>query len=76
MAEAIYVDEHLSEAIPAERPTIAAGTPPSTARAIFIHVTPAFDDKTIAQGRETVMRIIGAIAAQRASGATTSRDTE
>ncbi|KAF3936877.1 hypothetical protein ABW19_dt0205792 [Dactylella cylindrospora] len=68
MAAAIYDSEYEPE-YPEPQPVSDPTTdPPTTSRAVFIHVPNEFNDDIIATARETVMRIIGAIAVQRVAG--------
>ncbi|KAF3922079.1 hypothetical protein ABW20_dc0108600 [Dactylellina cionopaga] len=67
MAESIYDAEYESEYPESKPVTNPSSDPPSTSRAIFIHIPVNHDDESLNRSRETVKRIIGAIAVQRVS---------
>ncbi|KAK6539576.1 hypothetical protein TWF694_009786 [Orbilia ellipsospora] len=67
MAESLY-DAKYEQEYPESKPaTNPSSDPPTTSRAIFIHIPVHTDSEWLEKGRDTVMRIIGAIAVQRVS---------
>ncbi|KAK6355027.1 hypothetical protein TWF696_004152 [Orbilia brochopaga] len=67
MAEAVYDATYESEYPESQPVSDPTSTPPSTSRAVFIHIPSKIEEEWLERSLETVKRIIGAIAVQRAS---------
>ncbi|EPS42352.1 hypothetical protein H072_3673 [Dactylellina haptotyla CBS 200.50] len=67
IAESVF-DANYEQEYPESKPiTNPTSDPPTTSRAIFIHIPYHTEEEWLAKSRETVKRIIGAIAVQRVS---------